>query len=201
MDIQTLSTSMINQATAAVSTQNTLPVQPVHADTTSTPKGSDSVSISTEARVKAASIPAAASSSGSSRAATSQSTIYSRNSAGAFNYPTYCFEIVRPYVFAFYSHRLLSHLTPETRRECHVNKGHSRATKLRKHCRLYKVRASLVDLIFIYSLELIAFTQLLSLLLRHSKCCRYQEKLQKNLIVLAALADAQAVPQNNQNGQ
>ena len=70
MDIQTLSTSMINQATAAVTTQNTLPVQPVNADTTGKPNGSDSVSISNEARVKAASIPAPANSSSSAAEST-----------------------------------------------------------------------------------------------------------------------------------
>ncbi len=78
MDIHTLSTSMINQATAAVTTQNTLPVQPVHADTANKPNGSDSVSISTEARVKAASIPAAASSSSSSAAQGTDDTLARR---------------------------------------------------------------------------------------------------------------------------
>lgn len=58
MDIHTLSTSMINQATAAVSAQANMQAQQVNAEADSKTSG-DSVTISEEARAKAASTPAA----------------------------------------------------------------------------------------------------------------------------------------------
>lgn len=67
MDIHTLSTSMINQATAAVGAQGTLQVQSANADNASTTSGGDSVKISDEARTKAtASAPATPSEASSS---------------------------------------------------------------------------------------------------------------------------------------
>ncbi|MBU1040088.1 MAG: hypothetical protein KKF77_03185 [Proteobacteria bacterium] len=72
MDINTLSTTMVNQAVAAVGAQTIPQAQPANADA-SAKAGGDSVNLSDEARAKAANTPVASSSNSESSSA-AQST-------------------------------------------------------------------------------------------------------------------------------
>ncbi|MDP3427915.1 MAG: hypothetical protein Q8S17_11140, partial [Humidesulfovibrio sp.] len=65
MDINTLSTTMVNQAAAAVSAQTISQAHPTNAEASGKANG-DSVDISQEARAKAANTPAASDTESSS---------------------------------------------------------------------------------------------------------------------------------------